>query len=276
MKISLCCIGRLENQYAVEFVEHYFALGFDKIFIYDNNHDNEEHFEDVLNKYLGNVNIINYRNIEAAQLKAYENCYNNYGCDFDYMAFFDFDEFLYLPKDKNIKTYLSRNIENYDVIKINWMNMSDNDLVFNDKRLLNERFTKPCEKSTKINYNFPENCHAKSIVKCGIKNFIWNGNPHTPGITKLKYCDSNFIKSDSTFHTDKINHETAYLKHFSTKTIDEFINNKLKRGTADRTYKTFLNTYGFKNFFILNKITEDKLKYIKDKGLTYTPNEQPK
>ena len=29
MKVALCCIGRLENQYAVEFVEWYKKLGFE-------------------------------------------------------------------------------------------------------------------------------------------------------------------------------------------------------------------------------------------------------
>ena len=38
MKVALCCIGRTENQYAIEFVEWYKNLGFDKIFVYDNKH----------------------------------------------------------------------------------------------------------------------------------------------------------------------------------------------------------------------------------------------
>lgn len=42
MKVSVCVIGRMENLYAVEFVEHYKSIGVDKIFIYDNNHNNEE------------------------------------------------------------------------------------------------------------------------------------------------------------------------------------------------------------------------------------------
>ena len=37
--IALCAIGRRENQYAPEWVSHYRALGFDHIYIYDNNHD---------------------------------------------------------------------------------------------------------------------------------------------------------------------------------------------------------------------------------------------
>ena len=53
MDIALCAIGRRENRYAREFVEHYLALGFDHIFICDNNHDGEERFEDVLQEHGG-------------------------------------------------------------------------------------------------------------------------------------------------------------------------------------------------------------------------------
>ena len=63
MKVALCVIGRLENLYAREYVEYYKKLGMDKIFIYDNNHKGEEHFEDVLQDYVdeGFVKIIDYR-----------------------------------------------------------------------------------------------------------------------------------------------------------------------------------------------------------------------
>ena len=36
-KVALCAIGIMENQYVAEFVNHYKNLGFDKIFLYDNN-----------------------------------------------------------------------------------------------------------------------------------------------------------------------------------------------------------------------------------------------
>ena len=45
MSIYLCAIGRRENLYAREFVEHYKKLGFDGIYILDNNHDGEGHFQ---------------------------------------------------------------------------------------------------------------------------------------------------------------------------------------------------------------------------------------
>ena len=60
-KVAICAIGRLENRYAVEWVEHYNALGVDKIFIYDNNRvEDGELFQDVLQPYIeaGFVEII--------------------------------------------------------------------------------------------------------------------------------------------------------------------------------------------------------------------------
>ena len=39
MKTLLCCIGKEENKYAREFVEHYKNLGITNICLYDNNDD---------------------------------------------------------------------------------------------------------------------------------------------------------------------------------------------------------------------------------------------
>ena len=76
-KIALVAIGRRENLYAVEFVQHYQRLGFDNIFILDNNHDGEEHFEEVLQPYVddGFVKILDYRNQVNCQMRAYTEVY---------------------------------------------------------------------------------------------------------------------------------------------------------------------------------------------------------
>ena len=63
LKVCLCTIGKKENLYVSEFVEHYKKIGYDKIFIYDNNNVGDEKFEEVLSKQISNnfVEIINYR-----------------------------------------------------------------------------------------------------------------------------------------------------------------------------------------------------------------------
>ena len=51
-KVLLCAIGKNENLYAKEFIEHYLFLGFDKIIIFDNNDLKGEYFNDILIDYI--------------------------------------------------------------------------------------------------------------------------------------------------------------------------------------------------------------------------------
>ena len=96
MKVALCCIGRLENRYIREYVDFYLGIGVDKIFLYDNNYDGEEYFEDVIGDYVsqGSVEVINYRNRERCQVAAYQDCYDKHGSEYDWICFFDIDEFI--------------------------------------------------------------------------------------------------------------------------------------------------------------------------------------
>ena len=82
LKVCLCVICKEENLYLKEFVEAYRKLGFNHIFIYDNNDINSEKLEEVIiedvNK--GFVTIINYRGFRGPdrgpQMYAYYDCYN--------------------------------------------------------------------------------------------------------------------------------------------------------------------------------------------------------
>ena len=261
-KVALCSIGRLENQYAVEFVEWYNKLGFDKIFIYDNNHGDEEHFEDVLQQYIndGLVEITDFRDKEAAQLSAYNDCYEKHGKEYDWIAFFDFDEFLTLVSDKDIKSYISRFSEECQCILLNWMIMTDNGQVYNTHRPLQERFTEPMDYDKCIGYSFSENNHVKSIVKGGINGLTFGSTPHVPS-TSLRCCDSlGHMVTQSPF----VNYEFggAYIKHYQFKTVEEWLTNKMMRGTADRSYEQFINSTDVNHFFKVNEKTEYKTEYI--------------
>ena len=262
MKVALCVIGRLENQYAVEYVEWYKKIGFDKIFIYDNNHDGEEHFEDVLQKYVDDnfVEVIDFRNKETAQLIAYNDCYNKHGNEYDWIAFFDFDEFLYFVDDNiDIKGYLST-VKNFDCVHINWMIYDDNNLVKYEDKPLQKRFTRPMQYDKCVGYNFPENNHIKSIVKGNIKDFKWRYNPHTPNIG-LKCCDNRGKEcEDSAFNP--YNFDVCYLKHYQTKTIEEYLINKIKRGYPDRNDGSFSKIDAINRFFKVNEATKEKDDYL--------------
>ena len=79
--VAICAIGRKENRYAAEWVEHYHKIGAKKIFIYDNYQGDEERLADVLQPYIkkGLVELIDVGNRPDMQMKSYDHCYRLHG-----------------------------------------------------------------------------------------------------------------------------------------------------------------------------------------------------
>lgn len=264
MITALVAIGRMENPYAREFVEHYKNLGFTNIIIMDNNHDGEEHFEDVLQDYIdqGFVIIEDFRNKIKPQMVGYTEIYSKYGNEYDWIAFFDFDEFLILPNHRTISDFLEDK-QQFECVLVNWLCMTDNNLVHYDPRPLMERFTQPMDVLRPIQYQFPDNCHIKSIVKGHLPCVRFISNPHIP-TNQLKCCNADGMLVNST-PWQQITYQNAYLKHFTTKTIEEWMTRKMKVGTPDRDQTQFLPFY-VGRFWKINEKTEEKLKYLEENG----------
>ena len=79
VRVCLCVIAKDENLYVREFVQHYKQIGYDNIFLYDNNKKDGEHFEEVINDYIENgfVKIIDFRERNENSLPqwdAYKDC----------------------------------------------------------------------------------------------------------------------------------------------------------------------------------------------------------
>ena len=102
MKFALCAIAGNENLYIREWVEHHLNIGFDKIIIYAN--DPKEDPNLILFDYVmqNKVEIIPWYKTNTpdgsfqgmVQCPAYNDCLHRYGIEFDWIAFFDIDEFL--------------------------------------------------------------------------------------------------------------------------------------------------------------------------------------
>lgn len=269
MKVALICCGRLENRYAIDFVEYYKQLGIDHIYIADNNREGEEYFEDVLQSYINEnfVTIYDYRNRNAIQLECYKTIYDQISNDYNWVLFFDFDEYLTLTEDKNIKEYLSREcFNNAKQILINWKIYTDNDLVTDDGKPCLERFTVPYEDNGFY--------HGNNKVKYILKGNLQNVNFYSTHIIRneeILNCTVNnegeLMKINLLSERFDINHNLAYLKHFITKTIDEYINNKWVRGVGDRFKQDFDCFYNLDLFFKYNNITEEKLNYLKEHNI---------
>ena len=265
-KVGLCVIGKQENKYAKEFVDYYKSIGFDHIFIYDNNDKDDEKFEEVLSEYISQnfVSIINYRGYRGKenhpQFDAYIDCYEKNSKNYVWLAFYDFDEFLYLKKHKTIQEFVDEEkFENCNNIKINWIIYTDNNLIYYENKPVQERFTTPILRHI-------ANSHVKSLVRGNLPTNYWSGmiNPHSSNNDYTCCVPSGETIDSKTPFNKEPNYDEAYIKHYNTKTLEEFID-KAKRGSATRVFvkdETFWRTkLGY--FFSLNKKTKEKLDYIK-------------
>ena len=255
-----------KNLYASEFVEHYRKIGYDKIFIYDNNDIDDEKFEDALNRQISSnfVEIINYRGYrgkrQSPQSEAFIDCYGKNKNNYDWLSFFDFDEFLELKRNKNIKEYLSnKEFKKCANIKINWLMFSDNDLLYYENIPLQKRFTTAL-------YQDNANLIIKSTVRGNLKFNYWRcmNNPHSSS-NYLTACNSmGEITHPTKFYTSSFHGKFSYLKLYPTKTIEEYCN-KIKKGRADLLVKLNNKTleYYYNYFFERNKKTKTKIDYFK-------------
>ena len=227
----------------------------------DNNHEGEEHFEDVLQDYIdqGFVIIEDYRDQVKPQMRGYTQMYRKYGEKYDWIAFYDFDEFLILPRHKDISEYLELFPSDCQVVLVNWLCMTDNNLVKYDPRPLMERFTEAMPLDRCVQYNFPDNCHVKSIIRGGL-DVSFGGNPHTTDTPLIAYNASGVRCENRPWQL--MDYRIAILKHFTTKTIEEWVTRKMKVGTPDRDPSQFLPFYKDR-FFKINEMTEDKMNYLK-------------
>lgn len=250
MKSAICAIARHENDYLLEWLTYHLNIGFDTIFLYDNN-DSEDDSVSILiynNHLQDKVKIIDYRNKKAAQLNAYNSCYSNFGKEVDWIAFTDIDEFVTLNPNSGFQTinaYLEE-VNNFDVIFINWMFYGDNDLIHKEAKGLIARFPKA------IPLDSPINQHIKSIARTGLDlKFI--RNPHCPD-GNFRICDDCQKELLENGPFKKPSYNKLYIRHYATKTIEEYIQNKILRGAADSIH----NPYKLDLFYEYNKRTKEK------------------
>ena len=265
IKVAIISIGRMENRYVREFVSHYRNLGASKVLIYDNNYDGEEHFEDVLSDYIeeGVVEVVDFRNKAHCQLNAYQDGYDRLSKDYDWLCFFDFDEFLvFQDPEMTLQKWLSNSIYNkFKAIHVNWKCYGDNgNIEYEDKPLM-ERFPNPKEPITFTkSYEWPENMHIKSVIR-GKGRCLWVDTPHTP-MNYMTCCQPNGKECDSTAPTAPLEYSVCWLNHYYTKSLEEFLDNKMMRGYPDNN----VENDPFKAYFTYNEPTKEKFEWIEKKN----------
>lgn len=268
MKTTIIAIGKNEELYLDEWITYHLNLGFDKIFFIDNNESKNREQEKICSKYKNVECIVKYfsNNQLGLQSSLYIEIYNKIKSEYDWIAFLDIDEFINL-KGKDIKTFLMQScFSDASEILINWKNFGDNDLVYYENIPVRVRFTKPYENTQCYSQNFPEN----EVVKCLLRGNlnILKHEIHTVKIeneTKIKNSDGKIIERK---WRQPISYDNAFIEHYETKTLDEYIRRKILNKNKMNVANPPDSLKRLNWFFNVNKHSEEKdvlYNFIKSK-----------
>jgi pyruvyltransferase len=264
-RIALCAIAKNENNYIKEWIEHYYNLGIDHVFLYDNNDIDGENFYDVIPEYInsGFVTIINVRGEVSKQTEAYTECYRNNYEKYNWIAYFDIDEFLELDiKYKNdVKKFLSESIFNFfNCIKVCWKQYDDNGLV----KVENNNYSVNRFKTYRdVNENYVSNT-TKSILRTVFDGGFIIDSPHGSWSNNIRCCNSIGEPVKNKMFLDKSIWDGALLKHYRFKTIEEYIINKINRGWPTLYGNSGVDKMNIDWFFDFNERTKEKEDYGKN------------
>lgn len=235
-KICIYSIIKDERDYIDEWIRHHINLGMDKIFIYED--INSVSHKDITDKYdkveLNSILSL-YEGEERNQIllnsyqdvfqqlmyvrKALTHIKNSY--DFDWCLVIDSDEFIVVDENKNIHDILSQ-FTDYDLILAQLQNYGANGLIHKPKydKPIFDIFTekKPYFKLDTQNQAFTKifyNLHRfdESLVQGVHKTLVG------------KWCKTDFSND-----LDKAVFKDLYIKHFITKSWEEYIYKICVRG----------------------------------------------
>lgn len=267
MRVVLCCMAKNEHLYINDFVNHYVKLGFDKIYIYDNDDNDKPFIGDFIDKK-GKVEIINVRSVVQPRLqqKCYTEFYNTH--TFDWVFYCDIDEFLFGVS--NIKLFLEQwKFRNFNQIRVKWKVIGDDGFIERDMdKPVYEIFTHEIKGSLMRDLKTKGNLESqgKAFVRGGLKNVVVT-SPHFASCGNRETLLSSCLPSGKPCYskvviTEDYKNENLLLYHYMTKSLSEFCDQKLTRTDAVYGYKIPLDYY-----WRINKKTPEKLEYLKKRGL---------
>ena len=181
-------------------------------------------------------------------------CYQRNYKKYDWLIFYEIDEFINLHNYTSIKTFLNEyKFKNCQIIYLNLVCHTDNNLLYYENKSLVERFPKIAK------FKF----EVKSIIRGHLKMYI--------KIDRLHVSTNKLINCNGFGHKNKIRFGTStepdtkyyYIDHYYSKSTEEFII-KLKRGDLYKNTKNYIMHKIYK-YYLQNNFTKDKIELIENR-----------
>lgn len=270
MRVYLCALAKNEHLYINEWVSHYLKLGFDKIFLFDNDDNSSPYIKDFIDKeFQDQVRVINARGVHRKSMQGefYTNFYEIQKDNFDWCLFCDIDELL--VGIDNIKKFLNNPVfDRYNQIRVKWKLFGDDNIIERDTTkpvlgaFVNE-ITKPLNKDLNGICNLHK--QGKAFVRGHLKGVVFD-SVHFANIGSI-IIRSCLPSGKPCFSAVEIledySNESVFLHHYMTKSLSEFIKQKMNRTDAVFANRQLKLNY----YWRLNTKTEEKIRYLQDLGL---------
>lgn len=217
---SVCSIFRDEAQSMKEWLEFHKIIGIDHFYLY-NNFSSDEYF-DILAPYIdeGIVTLIDWP-YNQAQIAAFQDCYDKFHNETNWIAYIDLDEFIVPNHMDNIKDFLV-NFENYPSVLIYWKYMCSSGLLTRKKDgLVTEDFTVGWRKYAnigKIIFN-TEYEYVSEDKHNSFMHIIW-GKYNEKYFPPVNIFKKNVIWN---IHRVRTNDFPIQINHYVTKSYQEYI-----------------------------------------------------
>lgn len=225
-KAAMCSIVVNEELYLDEFVNYHRALGFEKFFVYDNSDNFEmKQWGKVKGDY---VEVIHFPG-QSKQMPAYDDCANRTKAAgiFEWVAFFDIDEFLVLKRHGHVSDMLQDHCKS-GALAVNWLSFDNNGWNIPTSEPVTRRFL------YRFDVGYITNQHVKIIAR--VSDIVRFRNPHDVVLQEgLVTYDSNGTKVTGPFNEKKPTN-VVVLHHYHTKSFKEYVH-KRKRGRSDINLK---------------------------------------
>ena len=238
--LGLCAIAKDETPFLREWVAYHYHIGFEKIYIYDN--ESQIPVRDSLADFY-DMGVFDSYTLQgkAMQLIAYNHCLKNHGDEFEWLAFFDLDEFLCLRQDTDARV-LMRDYEAFSALSLNW-----------DAFGSSGHLSRPQGLVTK---NYRQSLGYTSIAKCIVRpaqvnmgftshHFLYkeggavnaDGMPAFGGFAPIavdKVCLNHYSFRSQQDYEEKLNKSDATYGEYNPRSLDSFYH-QARQPTEERT-----------------------------------------
>lgn len=265
--LALVAIVKNETQYILEWIAYYRTIGVPDIILYDN--DTDEEGRNLLGRLsaAGIIKLLRWPTIDkvSPQLSAYEHALARFSGEFEFLAFFDADEFLCVNVDINLSQWLANLPDAVGAIAVNQHVFGSSGRTEAGAGLVTERFAQAAEEQ------YSENKWVKSIYRSdSVREIV---NPHRGILRHGNYLLPNgaqaFDPEDMSGRAISVDFSILKVNHYIIKSLEEFMIKRARGGGAAPTLEKRLFRYESMDFFYgrdehINKAEDRSLADMSD------------